>query len=143
MKKDCITEEFPKKVAELFKLIVPGLGKKKCLFKDGLHNLSMEQIHFLTSATDEAGCFLVMLTHMIQAYPKNSYSMVEDKTFENVKTLEFLLSSVSLEKLGLIEMKYGKNKLFPDQKIHVKMTDKSKIIHEKYGEDAINHLSDI
>lgn len=140
MKDDCLDENFISDVNFYLNLIRPGLENGKCLFKDGLHNLSVDQIRFLNSCTEEAGCFLVMLSHLIQAYPKNQYTATEEEIFENVKTLEVLLSSVELERHGLIILKYGHNKLDSNRKVYVEMTDKSKNLHQKYGEDAVNHL---
>jgi len=142
MKKDCLKADFGQKINEMLKLIEPGLKKKKCLFKDGLHNLPTEIHRTLTNETEEGNCFLVMLCIMIQAYPGSSWECTDEEQLNCVRLLKFLLCSVELERHVLVKLKYGRNKLYPEMKVKVEMTEKSKMLHDKFGEDAINHLTD-
>ena len=137
-----LSDNFSEKIKEYFSLIKPGLEKKKCLFKDGLHNLSTHQLHFLTNPSDDGNGLIAMLSIMIQAYPKHEIECSDEQMYDWYRILHLLLCSVELERHDLIKVTYGYNKLYPDKLVKIEMTEKSIAIKEKFGDDAINHLDD-
>lgn len=97
-----ILDQFP----EIYRKILPGLEKGKCLFKDGLMNLSMEELENIDFCE-----FIILLCIHIQAHPKKTLEYQEDQMVEMCNLLKMGISFCVICKLGLMEFYYGLNKI--------------------------------
>lgn len=100
-----------KKMPEIFKLIEPGLQEGKCLIKDGLLNLTGDQLKDIDFNES-----IVLLTIYIQSYPKGEFEYKKDFELEDLcNAFKIMIASAVLCKFGFIDIEYGINKIYPDK----------------------------
>jgi len=100
-------------IRNIFEKIMPGLQEGKCLIKDGLINLSKEDDELLQNEDNTE--YIVMLTIMIQAYPKNEceFENGDEELLQHINSFILMISLAKLFKYNLISLEYGKNKIDP------------------------------
>lgn len=114
----------------IFKQIRPGLSDGKCIFKDGLMNLTQNQLESI----DFLEC-IVLLCIYIQAHPSDQLEYEEGEMLRMCNFLKMGIFICVLQKIGFVRFEYGFNKIYLDRDFKI-IADE--IIFKEFENEVIN-----
>lgn len=112
-RKDFIFEN----VQRIFSQIRYGMEEGKCLFLDGLLNLSVEDLELLSKDTEETTIALFLIIHNIKFFDTD---FTQEEIGQMFRFFSALCSCALFQKKGYFEYKYGINHVNLEDSIWLK-----------------------